>query len=133
MVLQRYAGDTRLLWMPLSRVKGHVAVRHTLTDALGGITVNSFHNRANVNDLLEVLAEEEETDSGGTVQRYADQKRYRRHPLRRGKTCPLCGTVMVPISTAPIILFNSPTRTGENAKQFLEGSELGFYLMADGD
>ena len=33
----------------------------------------------------------------------------------------------------PIILFNyTPTRAGENAKQFLEGIEPGFYLMADG-
>ncbi len=33
----------------------------------------------------------------------------------------------------PIILYNyTPTRAGENAKQFLEGIEPGFYLMADG-
>ena len=33
----------------------------------------------------------------------------------------------------PIILFNyTPTRAGENARQFLEGIEPGFYLMADG-
>ena len=33
----------------------------------------------------------------------------------------------------PIILFNyTSTRAGENAKQFLEGIEPGFYLMADG-
>ena len=33
----------------------------------------------------------------------------------------------------PIILFNyTPTRAGENAKEFLEGIESGFYLMADG-
>lgn len=33
----------------------------------------------------------------------------------------------------PIILFNyTPTRAGENAKQFLEGIEPGYYLMADG-
>lgn len=33
----------------------------------------------------------------------------------------------------PIILFNyTPTRAGENAKQFLEGIGPGFYLMADG-
>ena len=33
----------------------------------------------------------------------------------------------------PLILFNyTPTRAGENAKQFLEGIEPGFYLMADG-
>ena len=33
----------------------------------------------------------------------------------------------------PIILFNyTPTRAGENAKEFLEGIEPGFYLMADG-
>lgn len=33
----------------------------------------------------------------------------------------------------PIILFNyTPTRAGENAKQFLKGIEPGFYLMADG-
>lgn len=34
---------------------------------------------------------------------------------------------------APIILFNyTPTRAGENAREFLEGIEPGFYLMADG-
>ncbi len=34
---------------------------------------------------------------------------------------------------APIILYNyTPTRAGENAKQFLKGIEPGFYLMADG-
>lgn len=34
---------------------------------------------------------------------------------------------------APIILYNyTPTRAGENAKQFLDGTEPGFYLMADG-
>ena len=34
---------------------------------------------------------------------------------------------------SPIILFNyTPTRAGENAKQFLKGIEPGFYLMADG-
>lgn len=33
----------------------------------------------------------------------------------------------------PIILYNyTPTRAGENAKQFLKGIEPGFYLMADG-
>lgn len=33
----------------------------------------------------------------------------------------------------PIILYNyTPTRAGENARQFLEGIEPGFYLMADG-
>lgn len=33
----------------------------------------------------------------------------------------------------PIILYNyTPTRAGENAKQFLRGIEPGFYLMADG-
>lgn len=33
----------------------------------------------------------------------------------------------------PIILYNyTPTRAGENAKQFLEGIEPRFYLMADG-
>ncbi|WP_278277761.1 IS66 family transposase [Anaerocolumna jejuensis] len=33
----------------------------------------------------------------------------------------------------PIILYNyTPTRAGENAKQFLSGIEPGFYLMADG-
>ena len=33
----------------------------------------------------------------------------------------------------PIILYNyTPTRAGENAKQFLNGIEPGFYLMADG-
>jgi hypothetical protein len=33
----------------------------------------------------------------------------------------------------PIILFNyTPTRAGENAKQFLNGIAPGFYLMADG-
>ena len=33
----------------------------------------------------------------------------------------------------PIILFNyTPTRAGENAKQFLNGIASGFYLMADG-
>ncbi len=33
----------------------------------------------------------------------------------------------------PIILYNyTPTRAGENAKQFLEGIEPDFYLMADG-
>ena len=33
----------------------------------------------------------------------------------------------------PIILFNyTPTRAGENAQEFLEGIEPGFYLMADG-
>lgn len=33
----------------------------------------------------------------------------------------------------PIILYNyTPTRAGENAKQFLKGMEPGFYLMADG-
>ena len=33
----------------------------------------------------------------------------------------------------PIILYNyTPTRAGENAKQFLKGIESGFYLMADG-
>lgn len=33
----------------------------------------------------------------------------------------------------PIILYNyTPTRAGENAKQFLKGIEQGFYLMADG-
>ena len=32
----------------------------------------------------------------------------------------------------PIILYNyTPTRAGENAKQFLKGIEPGFYLMAD--
>lgn len=34
---------------------------------------------------------------------------------------------------SPIILYNyTPTRAGENAKQFLDGTEPGFYLMADG-
>lgn len=34
---------------------------------------------------------------------------------------------------SPIILYNyTPTRAGENAKQFLDGIEPGFYLMADG-
>ncbi len=33
----------------------------------------------------------------------------------------------------PIILYNyTPTRAGENAKQFLDGISPGFYLMADG-
>ncbi|WP_230399270.1 IS66 family transposase [Novisyntrophococcus fermenticellae] len=33
----------------------------------------------------------------------------------------------------PIILYNyTPTRAGENARQFLKGIEPGFYLMADG-
>ena len=33
----------------------------------------------------------------------------------------------------PVILFNyTPTRAGENAREFLEGIEPGFYLMADG-
>ena len=33
----------------------------------------------------------------------------------------------------PIILYNyTPTRAGENAKQFLDGIAPGFYLMADG-
>lgn len=33
----------------------------------------------------------------------------------------------------PIILFNyTPTRAGENAREFLEGIEQGFYLIADG-
>lgn len=33
----------------------------------------------------------------------------------------------------PIVLYNyTPTRAGENAKQFLKGMEPGFYLMADG-
>ena len=33
----------------------------------------------------------------------------------------------------PIILYNyTPTRAGENAKQFLKGIEPGFYLMSDG-
>ena len=33
----------------------------------------------------------------------------------------------------PIVLYNyTPTRAGENAKQFLKGIEPGFYLMADG-
>lgn len=33
----------------------------------------------------------------------------------------------------PVILYNyTPTRAGENAKQFLEGTQPGFYLMADG-
>lgn len=33
----------------------------------------------------------------------------------------------------PIILYNyTPTRAGENAKQFLNGTKPGFYLMADG-
>ena len=47
---------------PLVEVKGHVAVRHTLTGALGGIEVNSFHNQAcvEVNDSLEILAKAED-------------------------------------------------------------------------
>lgn len=47
---------------PLVEVKGHVAVRHTLTGALGGIEVNSFHNQAcmNVSNSLEVLAKTED-------------------------------------------------------------------------
>ena len=47
---------------PLVEVKGHVAVRHTLTGALGGIEVNSFHNQAcmDVSDSLEVLAKTED-------------------------------------------------------------------------
>lgn len=47
---------------PLVEIKGHVAVRHTLTGALGGIEVNSFHNQAcmDVSDSLEVLAKTEE-------------------------------------------------------------------------
>ncbi len=33
----------------------------------------------------------------------------------------------------PIILYNyTPTRAGENAKRFLNGSTPGFYLMAAG-
>ncbi len=33
----------------------------------------------------------------------------------------------------PIVLYNyTPTRAGENARQFLKGIEPGFYLMADG-
>ena len=46
----------------LVEVKEHVAVRHTLTGALGGITVNSFHNQAcmDVSDSLEVLAKAED-------------------------------------------------------------------------
>ena len=47
---------------PLVEVKGHVAVRHTLTGTLGEITVNSFHNQAcmDVSDSLEVLARTED-------------------------------------------------------------------------
>lgn len=47
---------------PLVEVKGHVAVRHALTGALGSITVNSFHNQAcvEVNDSLEILAKTED-------------------------------------------------------------------------
>ena len=46
----------------LVEVKGHVAVRHTLTGAIGGIEVNSFHNQAcvEVNDSLEILAKTED-------------------------------------------------------------------------
>lgn len=33
----------------------------------------------------------------------------------------------------PIVLYNyTPTRTGNNAEEFLKGMESGFYLMADG-
>lgn len=47
---------------PLVEVKGHVAVRHALTGALGRITVNSFHNQAciDVNDSFEILAKTED-------------------------------------------------------------------------
>ena len=47
---------------PLVEVKGHVAVRHTLTGVLGEIEVNSFHNQAcvEVNDSLDILAKTED-------------------------------------------------------------------------
>ena len=47
---------------PLVEVKGHVAVRHTLTGALGRITVNSFHTQAcmDVSGSLEILAKAED-------------------------------------------------------------------------
>ena len=46
----------------LVEVKGHVAVRHTLTGTLDEIIVNSFHNKACVDasNSLEVLAKTED-------------------------------------------------------------------------
>lgn len=43
----------------LEQVQGHVAVRHKIFGALGGLEVNSFHNQAcyGVKDPLEVLAQ----------------------------------------------------------------------------
>lgn len=47
----------------LEQVKGHVAVRHKISGAIGELEVNSFHNQAccNVKNPLEVLAR---TDDG---------------------------------------------------------------------
>lgn len=90
----------------LEQVKGHVAVRHKISGALGELEVNSFHNQAcyEVKDSLEVLARTKD----GVIEAV-------RHKEKR-----ILGTMWHPERESPF--FSSDI---QRMQRFFDGTDMG--------